>query len=121
VLLRGPSQVRCRKLLAEDGTVVSTYSKVGFHACGEVGERAVDTLVVISQGSCCVAYLIFISQNLTSIVCRPSHPSPVCLSGAGFVLLGTPLQVPTHFHTLTHKHFTPLRRLFACFLLWTEL
>lgn len=88
-----PLQVKCRKRLAEGGTVVSTYSKVGFQACGEVGERAVDTLVVVSQGSCCIAYLIFISQNLTSIVCRPSYPSAACLSGATFVLLGAPFQV----------------------------
>lgn len=77
--------------------MVSTYSKVGLEACGELGERAVDALVVISQGSCCIAYLIFISQNLTSIVCRPSHPSAICLSGATFVVLGAPFQVTTLF------------------------
>ncbi|CAI5955229.1 unnamed protein product [Closterium sp. NIES-64] len=85
--------VRCRRLVAErGGAVINTYGDLGYHACGQVGQRAVDVLVLVSQGGCCVAYLIFVGENLASIV--PACPTlPGTSIRTTLILLLSPLQV----------------------------
>ncbi|CAI7773395.1 unnamed protein product [Closterium sp. NIES-53] len=85
--------VRCRRLVAErGGAVINTYGDLGYHACGQVGQRAVDVLVLVSQGGCCVAYLIFVGENLASIV--PACPTlPGTSVRTTLILLLSPLQV----------------------------
>jgi len=43
-----------------------TYSDVGFAAFGHIGRYVIDTSILISQVGFCCAYLIFITENLTS-------------------------------------------------------
>ncbi|CAI6005385.1 unnamed protein product [Closterium sp. NIES-64] len=88
-----PRAVRCRRLVAErGGAVINTYGDLGYHACGQVGQRAVDVLVLVSQGGCCVAYLIFVGENLASIV--PACPTlPGTSIRTTLILLLSPLQV----------------------------
>eukprot|EP00250_Pteridium_aquilinum_P026422 c32986_g1_i1 orf=69-1322(+) len=60
--------VNSRNKLEEGGhTDILTYGDVGNRAFGSVGQSLVNVLVVVSQCGCCVAYLIFIGQNLSSI------------------------------------------------------
>lgn len=57
-----------RKRLEKDGhRCLITYSDLGLHTFGKWGQRAVDSMVILSQGAFCVAYLIFIGENLASI------------------------------------------------------
>jgi hypothetical protein len=49
---------------------VPTYSNLGFHAFGTAGQAAVDAMVLLSQGGFCIAYLIFIGENLASVFTR---------------------------------------------------
>ncbi|GJP52141.1 hypothetical protein CLOM_g11237 [Closterium sp. NIES-68] len=85
--------VRCRRLVAERGHgSINTYGDLGYHACGQVGQRAVDVLVLVSQGGCCVAYLIFVGENLASILAGwPSLPGTSVRTTV--ILLLSPLQV----------------------------
>lgn len=57
-----------RKRLEKDGDHhVATFSDLGFLLYGKWGRFAVDSMVVLSQGAFCVAYLIFIGENLASV------------------------------------------------------
>jgi proton-coupled amino acid transporter len=64
--------VRSRRRMETDWGVgsVSTYSNLGFHAFGTAGQAAVDAMVLLSQGGFCIAYLIFIGENLASVFTR---------------------------------------------------
>ncbi len=54
---------------------VPTYSKLGFHSFGTAGQAAVDAMVLLSQGGFCIAYLIFIGENLASVFMRQDSVS----------------------------------------------
>lgn len=58
-----------KKLLEElqDETAISTYGELGYQVLGSPGQILSDVLIVIAQGGFCVAYLIFIGQNLSSL------------------------------------------------------
>lgn len=58
-----------------DTTHEMTYGDLGFYAFGEKGRLLVDITVIISQIGFCCAYLIFISENVSSYVpgVSPSH------------------------------------------------
>ncbi len=47
---------------------VISYSDVGFAAFGATGRLAVDSILLVSQVGFCCAYLIFISENLSTFV-----------------------------------------------------
>lgn len=70
--------VWCRRHLETEGIVdnIDTYSELGFHTLGRAGQISVDTMVVLSQGGFCVAYLIFIGENLASVFAREKSHSP---------------------------------------------
>eukprot|EP00850_Spirogloea_muscicola_P005451 SM000025S08346 [mRNA] locus=s25:87422:93248:- [translate_table: standard] len=80
--------VWCRQKLGQDGDEeIKTYGELGRHAYGEIGHAAVDSLVLVSQGGCCVAYLLFIGENLSSIAGQSAY------SKAFFIFLLLPFQV----------------------------
>eukprot|EP00897_Mesotaenium_endlicherianum_P005860 jgi/Mesen1/5301/ME000264S04328 len=80
--------VRCRQRLGQLGDHgINTYGDLGRHAYGETGHRIVDILVLVSQGGCCVAYLIFIGENLSSVVSSSTSGK------AYFILMAAPFQV----------------------------
>ncbi|CAI5950005.1 unnamed protein product [Closterium sp. NIES-64] len=47
---------------------VNSYGDLGFRLYGVWGRVAVDAMMLISQGGFCVAYLIFIGQNVSSVL-----------------------------------------------------
>lgn len=51
----------CKKKL---GSRAKSFGDVGFGACGRVGHITVEACVVMSQMGFCVAYIIFITENL---------------------------------------------------------
>ncbi|KAI5060723.1 hypothetical protein GOP47_0025143 [Adiantum capillus-veneris] len=58
-----------RKKLEKDGDIhVDSFSDLGFLLYGKWGRLTVDVLLVLSQGAFCVAYLIFIGENLASVL-----------------------------------------------------
>lgn len=60
--------ISCRKKLEQMGHFdVSSYGDIGGEAYGKVGRYAAETMVVICQCGGCVAYMVFIAQNLSSI------------------------------------------------------
>lgn len=61
--------VRCKRHLEEHGVV--SYGEVTRHTLGPTGQRLVDTLLIISQTGFCVAYLIFIKANVSSLAPIP--------------------------------------------------
>lgn len=83
--------VWCRRHLEREGIVdnIDTYSELGFHTLGTVGQISVDAMIVFSQGGFCVAYLIFIGENLASVFSRQkAHSStlPASLGSDGAAL-----------------------------------
>lgn len=69
--------VWCRRHLETQGIVdkVDTYSELGYHTLGKFGQILVDAMIVLSQGGFCVAYLIFIGENLASVFSREKSHS----------------------------------------------
>ncbi|MCO5560401.1 hypothetical protein L7F22_014016 [Adiantum nelumboides] len=58
-----------RKKLEKDGDIhVDSFSDLGFLLYGKWGRFTVDCMLVLSQGAFCVAYLIFIGENLASVL-----------------------------------------------------
>lgn len=56
-----------RKLESEGNDDVQCMSDLGFVTFGKVGRAVVDVAIILSQGGFCVAYLIFIGENLASV------------------------------------------------------
>ncbi|KAL2610140.1 hypothetical protein R1flu_028713 [Riccia fluitans] len=60
--------VRCREKLQRGGRrIIQNYGDLGDAAFGNWGRQFVDIMVLISQSGCCVAYLIFIGRNASSV------------------------------------------------------
>lgn len=61
--------VRCRRQMERDSNLgsIDTYSELGLRTLGKVGQVSVDALILLSQGGFCIAYLIFIGENLASV------------------------------------------------------
>ncbi|XP_076344776.1 uncharacterized protein LOC143244286 isoform X3 [Tachypleus tridentatus] len=66
------------------------YGDLGQHAMGNIGRWLVDMTILVSQLGFCCAYLIFISENLSSYISRVSNatfslcrisPGSCCLPG----------------------------------------
>ncbi|KAL0023628.1 hypothetical protein WJX77_008721 [Trebouxia sp. C0004] len=55
--------VKCKKRLESTAGVV-TYNEVAATVLGKTGQRIVEVLLILSQSGFCVAYLVFIAQNL---------------------------------------------------------
>ncbi|KAL3140382.1 hypothetical protein ABBQ38_004643 [Trebouxia sp. C0009 RCD-2024] len=73
--------VKCKKrLVASTGAV--TYNEVASHVLGKIGQRVVEVLLILSQSGFCVAYLVFIAQNLEPMT---------GYRGVYFILLACPI------------------------------
>ncbi|KAL3678346.1 hypothetical protein R1sor_021302 [Riccia sorocarpa] len=60
--------VRCREKLQKEGhRFIQTYGDLGDAAFGNWGRQFIDIMVLVSQSGCCVAYLIFIGRNVSSV------------------------------------------------------
>lgn len=69
-------QIKCKDSIAKDGGIrVQTYGDLGRMAYGAPGRVAVDILICISQIGCCVSYLIFLGQNISSVFVGVSNRS----------------------------------------------
>lgn len=80
--------VNCRNKLEEQGHVnILTYGDLGSHVRGSIGQGLVNVMVMISQGGCCVAYLIFIGQNLSSIFTSSTDKQTL------FIVILLPMQI----------------------------
>lgn len=55
--------VKCKKRLESTAGVV-TYNEVAATVLGKTGQRIVEVLLILSQSGFCVAYMVFIAQNL---------------------------------------------------------
>ncbi|PKU79080.1 amino acid transporter AVT3C [Dendrobium catenatum] len=63
-----------RRLEEEVGfSKIASFGDLGFSVAGRVGRLAVDLMIVLSQASFCVGYLIFISNTLAHIL--PQKPN----------------------------------------------
>eukprot|EP01018_Ginkgo_biloba_P011949 Gb_34829 [translate_table: standard] len=59
--------VRCRYKLEKMGHLnISTYGDIGGQTYGKSGRYIAETMVLISQCGGCVAYMVFIGQNMSS-------------------------------------------------------
>eukprot|EP00249_Psilotum_nudum_P010497 c22575_g1_i1 orf=364-1605(+) len=80
--------VSCRNKLKDQSPLdILTYGDLGRRLYGEIGKTIVDIAVFISQSGCCVAYLIFIGQNLSSIFTGTTSQQTV------FILILVPFQI----------------------------
>lgn len=72
-----------RRHLERNGNVdsITTFSELGLHSFGHVGQILVDTMMLLSQGGFCIAYLIFIGENLASVFYK--HESITLTSQSG--------------------------------------
>jgi proton-coupled amino acid transporter len=69
--------VGCKDSIAKgNGLRVHTYGDLGQMAFGVLGRNTVDILILISQVGCCVSYLIFLGQNVSSVVTNSTADSP---------------------------------------------
>ncbi|XP_002964049.2 amino acid transporter ANT1 [Selaginella moellendorffii] len=61
--------VKCRDKLSSNGGhhFIQTYPDLGYHTFGNLGRQVIEVTLLISQAGCCVAYLIFIGHNLSSV------------------------------------------------------
>ncbi|KAL3698491.1 hypothetical protein R1sor_012567 [Riccia sorocarpa] len=61
--------VKCRDILQkEEPRLIQSYGDLGDAAFGNWGRQFIDIMVLISQCGCCVAYLIFIGRNVSSVL-----------------------------------------------------
>ncbi|KAJ7570197.1 hypothetical protein O6H91_01G110000 [Diphasiastrum complanatum] len=66
--------VQARRVIESQGAgEVGTYSDLGYHAFGRAGRIAVDVLILLAQGCGCVAFLLFIGENMASAFSQPYH------------------------------------------------
>lgn len=56
-----------------------TYGDLGQIAFGAAGRQLVDVLICISQIGCCVAYLIFLGQNVSSVITGFTSQASFCI------------------------------------------
>jgi len=79
--------VDCKSLLEGQGKQVRGYGDIGFAIGGEKGSLMVDILLVITQTAFCVAYLIFIGENLSSLKQSLSDNEVIAMCIPGLSLL----------------------------------
>lgn len=77
-----------RRHLERNGNVesITTFSELGLHTYGHAGQILVDTMMLLSQGGFCIAYLIFIGENLASVFSRRESITSTSQSGLGSYL-----------------------------------
>eukprot|EP00897_Mesotaenium_endlicherianum_P010485 jgi/Mesen1/9465/ME000627S08839 len=73
--------VKCRKRVVQEvgGPSIKTYGDLGQHVYGSLGRLAVDVMILCSQGGFCVAYLIFIGTNVSSVIGGGLKQKALCI------------------------------------------
>jgi proton-coupled amino acid transporter len=59
--------VACRRRLADEHPKIASFGDLGAAVYGSAGRHTVDAMLVLSQASFCVGYLIFISNTLAHL------------------------------------------------------
>ncbi|KAG6546467.1 hypothetical protein Mapa_012016 [Marchantia paleacea] len=91
--------VQSKRKLENDGVDgMETYSDLGLFTYGKAGQFAVDLMVVLSQGGFCVAYLIFIGENLATVF--SSNGDKVDNSASGWVDLSSASRDDGHIYSI---------------------
>lgn len=60
--------VDTNQMLSEQGLVVMSLGDIGEHTCGVWGRRAVNCTVFAAQIGFCIAYCVFVSENLQAVI-----------------------------------------------------
>uniref|UniRef100_A0A0E0KU07 Amino acid transporter transmembrane domain-containing protein n=1 Tax=Oryza punctata TaxID=4537 RepID=A0A0E0KU07_ORYPU len=87
--------VACRRRLAYDHPKIASFGDLGAAVCGAAGRHVVDVMLVLSQASFCVGYLIFISNTMAHLypVGDSSPSSPLLTAKAIFIWVMLPFQL----------------------------
>ncbi|CAN6233987.1 unnamed protein product [Urochloa humidicola] len=91
--------VACRRRLADEHPKISSFGDLGHAVFGAQGRFAVDVMLVLSQVSFCVGYLIFISNTMAHLYypvgagSAPSSSSALLAPKALFIWAMLPFQL----------------------------
>ncbi|CAL5025944.1 unnamed protein product [Urochloa decumbens] len=89
--------VATRRRIADDHPKIASFGDLGHAVYGAPGRHAVDAMLVLSQASFCVGYLIFISNTLAHLypIGSPESPasSPLLAAKALFIWAMLPFQL----------------------------
>jgi len=81
--------IDCKNALVNQGKLVRGYGDIGFGVSGAFGSWLVDILLVITQVCFCCAYLLFIGENMHSVL--PALNSTefvlICIPGLSLLVL----------------------------------
>lgn len=90
--------VACRRRLADEHPKIASFGDLGAAVYGAAGRHVVDAMLVLSQASFCVGYLIFIANTLAhlypiAVGDSSSSSSPLLTAKALFIWAMLPFQL----------------------------
>ncbi|CAN6249751.1 unnamed protein product [Urochloa humidicola] len=87
--------VATRRRIADDHPKIASFGDLGHAVYGAAGRHAVDAMLVLSQASFCVGYLIFISNTMAHLypIGSDSPSSPLLAAKALFIWAMLPFQL----------------------------
>ncbi|KAL6652217.1 hypothetical protein ACP70R_011142 [Stipagrostis hirtigluma subsp. patula] len=87
--------VAARRRLADEHPKIASFGDLGHAVYGAPGRHAVDAMLVLSQASFCVGYLIFISNTMAHLypIGADSPASPLLTAKALFIWAMLPFQL----------------------------
>ncbi|CAN6276612.1 unnamed protein product [Urochloa humidicola] len=87
--------VATRRRIADDHPKIASFGDLGHAVYGAPGRHAVDAMLVLSQASFCVGYLLFISNTLAHLypIAGSSDSSPLLAAKALFIWAMLPFQL----------------------------
>ncbi|CAD6259976.1 unnamed protein product [Miscanthus lutarioriparius] len=87
--------VAARRRIADEDTKISSFGDLGHAIYGAPGRHAVDAMLVLSQVSFCVGYVIFISNTMAHLypIGADSPASPLLTAKALFIWAMLPFQL----------------------------
>ncbi|KAM3388787.1 hypothetical protein ACQJBY_011118 [Aegilops geniculata] len=87
--------VACRRRLADEHPKIASFGDLGAAVYGAAGRHTVDAMLVLSQASFCVGYLIFIANTLAHLhpIGDPFESSPLLTAKALFIWVMLPFQL----------------------------
>ncbi|KAF8651867.1 hypothetical protein HU200_063114 [Digitaria exilis] len=87
--------VAARRRIADEHPKIASFGDLGHAIYGAAGRHAVDAMLVLSQASFCVGYLIFISNTMAHLypIGSDSPASPLLTAKALFIWAMLPFQL----------------------------
>jgi len=79
--------VQCKLQLQRQGKLIRGYGDIAFGVMGSSGSTGVDFLLILTQSAFCIAYLLFIGENLNTVLPKISNSTWVALTIPGLSLL----------------------------------